>query len=108
ALDAVARVLPWIVLLLLAVGVYLARNRFRALVGAGLGLALAMVVLAAGLLVARGMLVGAVPARAAPATASGYDIVVAYLRLGLRAVLVLGLGWARGGYLAVGSGSAVR
>src|SRR4051795_13179686 len=30
-LDTVARVLPWIVLLLLAVGVYLARNRFRAL-----------------------------------------------------------------------------
>jgi hypothetical protein len=108
ALDAVARVLPWTVLLLLAVGVYLARNRFRALVGTGLGLALAMVVLAAGLLVARGMLVGAVPARAAPATASGYDIVVAYLRLGLRAVLVLGLVVALGGYLAGRSESAVR
>jgi hypothetical protein len=36
-LDTVARVLPWVVLLLLAVGEYLARNRFRALVGAGLG-----------------------------------------------------------------------
>ena len=75
-LDTVARVLPWIVLLLLAVGIYLARNRFRALVGAGLGLALSMVVLGAGLLVARSMLVGAVPPGAAPATASGFDIVI--------------------------------
>src|SRR5687768_5160624 len=59
-LDTVADVLPWVVLLLLAVGVYLARNRFRALVGTGLGIGLAMVVLGAGLLVARGLLVGAV------------------------------------------------
>jgi hypothetical protein len=74
-LDTVARVLPWIVLLLLAVGVYLARNRFRALVGTGLGIGLSMVVLGAGLLVARSLLIGAVPAAAAPATASGFDIV---------------------------------
>jgi hypothetical protein len=107
-LDTVARVLPWIVLLLLVVGVYLARNRFRALVGAGLGLGLAMVVLAAGLLVARSLLIGAVPAAAAPATASGFDIVVAYLRLGLRAVLVLGLVLALAGFLAGRSESAVR
>jgi hypothetical protein len=108
ALDKVARVLPWIVLLLFAVGVYLARNRFRALVGTGLGLALSMVVLAAAILVARGLLVGQVPAAAAPATASGFDIVVAYLRLGLRAVLVLGLVLALAGFLAGRSDTAVR
>src|SRR5687767_5374465 len=90
-LDTVAGVLPWVVLILLVAGVYLARNRFRALVGAGLGIGLSMVVLGAGLLVARGLLVGAVPARAAPATASGFDIIVTYLRLGLRTLLVLGL-----------------
>jgi len=99
-LDTVASVLPWIVLLLFAVGVYLARNRFRALVGTGLGIALAMVVLAAALLVARSVLVGEVPAAAAPATASGYDILVHYLRVGLRAVLVLGLVMAAAGFLA--------
>jgi len=108
ALDKVARVLPWVVLLLLAVGIYLARNRFRALVGVGLGLALSMVVLAAGLLIARGLLVGAVPARAAPATASGFDIAVTYLRYGLRVVLVLGLVLALAGYLAGRSENAVR
>jgi hypothetical protein len=108
ALDKVARVLPWMVLLLFAVGVYLARNRFRALVGTGLGLALSMVVLAAAILVARGLLVGQVPPAAAPATASGFDIVVAYLRLGLRAVLVLGLVLALAGFLAGRSDTAVR
>jgi hypothetical protein len=108
ALDTVAQVLPWVVLLLFAVGVYLARNRFRALVGTGLGLALSMVVLAAGILVARGLLVGEVPAAAAPATASGFDIVVTYLRLGLRALLVLGLVLALAGFLAGRSDTAVR
>jgi hypothetical protein len=107
-LNTVAGVLPWIVLGLLVVGVYLARDRFRAMVGAGLGLVLAMVVLAASLLVARSLLVDAVPAGAAPATASGFDIVVTYLRLGLRALLVLGLVIALAGYLAGRSDSAVR
>ena len=106
-LNTVANVLPWVVLILLAVGVYLARNRMRALVGAGLGVALSMVVLAAALLVARSLLVGEVPAAAAPATASGFDILVHYLRLGLRAVLVLGLVVAAAGFLAGRSESAV-
>jgi hypothetical protein len=107
-LNTVADVLPWVVLLLLAVGVYLARNRFRALVGTGLGIGLAMVVLGAGLLVARSLLIGAVPAAAAPATASGFDIIVTYLRLGLRTLLILGLVLALAGFLAGSSESAVR
>jgi hypothetical protein len=107
-LNSVADVLPWIVLGLLVVGVYLARNRFRAMVGAGLGVALSMVVLAAGLLVARSLLVGAVPPGAAPATGSGFDIVVTYLRYGLRALIVLGLVLALAGFLAGRSDSAVR
>jgi hypothetical protein len=107
-LNNVASVLPWIVLGLLVVGVYLARNRFRAMVGTGLGLVLSMVVLAAGLLVARSLLVGAVPDGAAPAAASGFDIVVTYLRLGLRALVVLGVVLAVAGFLAGRSDSAVR
>jgi hypothetical protein len=107
-MNTVAGVLPWLVLMFFAAGVYLARDRFRALVGVGLGLGLAMVVLAAGLLVARSLLVDAVPAAAAPATASGFDIVVTYLRLGLRALLVLGLVLALAGFLAGRSETAVR
>jgi hypothetical protein len=107
-LNTVAGVLPWLVLMFFVVGVYLARNRFRALVGVGLGVALSLVVLAAGLLVARSLLVGAVPAGAAPAAASGFDIVVTYLRAGLRALLVLGLVVALGGFLAGRSDTAVH
>jgi hypothetical protein len=107
-LNTVAGVLPWIALGLLIVGVYLARNRYRAMVGAGLGVVVSMVVLAAGLLVARSLLVGAVPPGAAPATGSGFDIVVTYLRLGLRALAVLGLVIALAGFLAGRSESAVR
>jgi hypothetical protein len=106
-LNTVAGVLPWLVLMFFAVGAYLARNRARALVGIGLGLGLSMVVLAAGLLVARSLLANAVPAAAAPATASGFDIVVTYLRLGLRAVLVLGLVLALAGFLTGRSETAV-
>ncbi|MGZ4566655.1 MAG: hypothetical protein ACXVFZ_07460 [Blastococcus sp.] len=107
-LDTVAGALPWVVLLMFAVGIYLARRRYRALVGTGLGVALSLVVLAIGLLIARSMLVNAVPARAAPATASGFDILVTYLRLGMRALLVLALVLAVAGFLAGGSDTAVR
>jgi len=107
-LNTVAGVLPWLVLMFFAVGVYLARNRFRALVGVGLGLALSMVVLAAGLLVARSLLVNGVPTAASPAAASGFDIVVTYLRVGLRTLLVLGLVLALAGFLAGRSETAVH
>jgi hypothetical protein len=90
----------------LAVGVYLARVRMRALVGAGLGVAVALVLLAAGLLVARGLLVGAVPAAGAPAAAAGFDIIVGSLRASGRAVLVLALVIALGAFLAGSSPTA--
>ena len=106
-LDSLATVLPWITLLVLAVGVYLARVRMRALVAASLGVASALVLLAAGLLVARGMLVGAVPATGAAAAAASFDIIVGFLRASGRAVLVLALVVALGAFLAGSSPSAV-
>jgi hypothetical protein len=107
ALDSLATVLPWITLLVLAVGVYLARVRMRALVAAGLGVALALVVLAAGLLVARGLLVGAVPATGAQAAAASFDIIMGSLRTSGRVVLVLALVVALGAFLAGSSASAI-
>ncbi|HEY6425406.1 MAG TPA: hypothetical protein VIY28_19620 [Pseudonocardiaceae bacterium] len=107
ALNTLATVLPWITLLLLAAGVYLARNRFRALVAAGLGSALALVVLAAGLLVARSILVSEVPPTAAVAAADSFDIIVRFLRDSGRALLVLGLVVALGAFLAGGSDTAI-
>ncbi|MDT7574647.1 MAG: hypothetical protein QOH17_980 [Pseudonocardiales bacterium] len=108
ALDSLATVLPWITLLVLAVGVYLARVRMRALVAAGLGVAAALVLLAAGLLIARGLLVGAVPAAGAPAAAASFDIIVGSLRASGRVVLVLALVVALGGFLAGSSASAIN
>ena len=107
ALGSLAGVLPWITLLLLAAGVFLARRRLRALVGVGLGVAVALVVLAAGLLVARSVLVGAVPPAGALAAASGFDIVVQSLRDSGRALLVLALVVALGAFLAGSSPTAV-
>ncbi len=107
ALDSLATVLPWITLLVLAVGIYLARVRMRALVAAGLGVALALVLLAAGLLVARGLLVAAVPPAGAPAAAASFDIIVGSLRTSGRVVLVLALVVALGAFLAGSSPTAV-
>ncbi|GAA0945996.1 hypothetical protein [Pseudonocardia zijingensis] len=107
ALGTFATVLPWIVLLLLAVGVYLAKARMRAVVAAGLGVALALLVLAAGLLVARSLFVGAVPPAGAPAAASAFDIIVSSLRTAGRSLLVLALVVALLAFLAGSSPTAV-
>jgi hypothetical protein len=63
-------------------------------------------VLAAGLLVARGLLVGAVPATGAAAAVASFDIIVGSLRASGRAVLVLALVVALGAFLAGSSPSA--
>ncbi|GAA1272069.1 hypothetical protein GCM10009609_39000 [Pseudonocardia aurantiaca] len=106
-LGSLATVLPWISLLLLAVGVYLARVRMRAVIGAALGVAVALVVLAAALLVVRGLLVSAVPQAGAPAAASAFDIIVRFLRDSGRALIVLALVVALGAFLAGSSATAV-
>ena len=107
ALHSLAAALPWIMVFLLAIGVFLARRRLRALVGAGLGLALAMLVLAVGLLIARSILIGAVPTGGASAAGSAFDIIVHFLRIGLRTVAVVGLVVALGAFLAGPSPTAV-
>lgn len=108
ALDRLATWLPWVLLLILALGVYLARDHRRALVATGLGVAASMVVLAGILAVVRTMLVDSVPGRSAPATAAGFDVVVRFLRDGGRTVLVLGLVVALGAFLAGPAVTAVR
>ncbi|NYJ04460.1 hypothetical protein [Petropleomorpha daqingensis] len=106
-LHSAAAWLPWIMLLLLATGIFLARRKLRALVGAGLGIALAMLVLAVGLFVARSILIGAVPTGGASAAGAAFDIIVHFLRIGLRTVAVVGLVVALGAFLAGPSPTAV-
>ena len=102
--------LPVITLILLVVGVYVARDHRRALVGAGLGVAVGMVVLALGLAVFRSIYLDAVPASVLPHDAAAvlYDTIVRFLRAGLRTILVLGLVVAAGAFLTGRSVTAVR
>jgi hypothetical protein len=102
--------LPVIALVLLGIGVYVAKDHRRALVGAALGVAVGMVVLALGLAVFRSVYLDAVPASVLPhdAAAVAYDTIVRFLRLGLRTVLVLALVVAAGAFLTGRSVTAVR
>ena len=107
-LDTAATWLPWVTLLLLAGGVLLAKNRRRGLLWVGVGAMIAMVVLAAALLVGRGLLVSSVPEQGSAAAAATYDILVRFLRIALRTVFVVGLVIALGAFLTGGSTAATK
>jgi hypothetical protein len=109
-LNTLGNWLPVVVLVLLGLGVYVARDHRRALVGAGLGVATAMLLLALGLTVFRSIYLDAVPAEVLPHDAAAvlYDTIVRFLRAGLRTVLVLGLVVAAGAFLTGQSVTAVR
>jgi hypothetical protein len=100
-LDRVARALPVIALLLLGAAVYVARGRRRALVAAGLAVAASMILLGATLNAFRPIYLDAIPADQLPhdAAASIYDTLVHFIRLNLRAVLVVFLAIAAGAWL---------
>jgi hypothetical protein len=102
--------LPLLPLVRLVLGMYLAKDHRRALVGAGLGVAVSMVVLALGLAVFRAVYLDAVPASVLPHDAAAvlYDTIVRFLRLGLRTVLVLALVVAAGAFLTGQSATAMR
>jgi len=102
--------LPLAALAFLATGVYIARNHRRALIGAGLGLSASMFVLAAGLLVARGIYLNSVPNSKLPADAAAalFDTLVRFIREGLRTLLVVGLVVAAAAFLTGPSVTAVR
>ena len=102
--------LPIITLVSLVIGVYVAKDHRRALIGAGLGIAVGMVVLALGLTVFRAIYLDAVPAAVLPHDAAAvlYDTIVRFLRLGLRTILVLALVVAAGAFLTGQSVTAVR
>jgi hypothetical protein len=108
-LNTLGNWLPVIALVLLGIGIYVAKDHRRALVGAGLGVATGMLLLALSLAIFRSIYLDAVPAAVLPhdAAAVAYDTIVAYLRLGLRAVLVLALVVAAGAFLSGPSTTAV-
>jgi hypothetical protein len=109
-LNAIGNWLPVIALILLAVGIYVAKDHRRALLGAGLGLAAGMLALGLGIALVRMLYLDALPlgVLTRDAAASFYDTLVRFLRLGLRTVLVFGLIVALAGFLTGRSITAVR
>jgi hypothetical protein len=102
--------LPIIAIVLLGIGVSVAKDHRRALVGAAVGVAVAMVGLGLSLAVFRTIYLDALPPQVLPHDAAAvlYDTIVAYLRLGLRTILVLALVVAGGAFLTGQSTTAVR
>ena len=103
-------VLPILALGLLAAGVFVARGRRRALIGASLGVAASMLVLGAGLLIFRGIYLNSVPPSVLPgdAAAAAFDAMVYFIKLGLRVVLVAGLVVAIGAFFTGPSRTAAQ
>jgi hypothetical protein len=103
-------VLPFLSIVLLAAGVYIARRRRRALLGAALGLSASMLVLGAALAIARGVYLNSVPQSTLPPDAAAvlFDTLVRFLKDGLRLLLVVGLVIAAGAFLTGPSRLAVQ
>jgi len=103
-------VLPILALVLLAAGVWVARGRRRALIWAALGLAASMLVLAIGLLIARSIYLNSVPPSVLPgdAAAAAFDAMVYFIKVGLRVVLAVGLVVAIGAFITGPSRAAIQ
>jgi hypothetical protein len=103
-------VLPVLALLLIGLGVYIARGHRRALVGAGLGFAAAMLVLGLGLTYFRSIYLNSVPSSLLPSDAAAalFDTLTRFIREALRTLLVVGLVVAAGAFLTGSSTTAVQ
>lgn len=112
ALDLAGTWMPVLTVVLAAAGVFLAYRRRRALIKTALGAALAALIVAIGLVVARHYYLDHLPAQVQSdaAAAAVFDHLLHFLRVTLRTVIVLGVVVALGAYF-VGPGrgaSAVR
>lgn len=106
--DRLGTWLPVVAIALIAAGVLVARSRRRALIGAGLGLAVAMLLLGAALAIARPVYINALPPEVDDAAAGAvFDQVVSLLRTTLRTVLAVGLAVALVAWLSGPSTQAV-
>jgi hypothetical protein len=108
AIDLLGTALVWFVLALLGLAVWLARDRPRTLMISGFVLALAAVILGAGINVGRGVYTAAAVGQVARPDAAVvvYDQVVSGLRLATRTTLALGLVVALVGLIAGRSAAA--
>jgi hypothetical protein len=103
-------VLPILSLLLIGLGIYIAPRHRRAVVGAGLGFAASMLVLAVALMIFRAAYLNTVPANvlSSDAAAAMFDTLVRFIREALRVLLVVGLIVALAGFFTGQSTTAVQ
>jgi hypothetical protein len=108
-LDTLGFWLPPVCVILVGSGVLLARNRRRAFLLAGLGVAVAMLVTGLGLTAARQVYLDSVPpdVLSGDAAASAYDTLVRFLRDAVRALGLVGLIVALMAFVAGPSRAAV-
>lgn len=107
-LQIIGNWLPVIAVLIAAAGVFLAVNRRRALIGAAIGVFLAMVLLGVVLAVFRAVYLDHLPAGAnSDAAGAVYDALVRFLRAGIRAVGALAVVTGLGAFLVGPSRPAV-
>ncbi|KUN55999.1 hypothetical protein AQJ43_06855 [Streptomyces avermitilis] len=107
-LEIIGNWLPVIAVLIGAVGVYLAVNRRRALIGIASGVFAAMLLLGVALTVARAIYLDHLPSGTSDAAAGAvYDALVKFLRASVRAVGALALLTAVGAFLSGPSRAAV-
>ncbi|MEY9861047.1 hypothetical protein ABH935_006685 [Catenulispora sp. GAS73] len=100
-LQIVGDWLPVFTVLIAAAGVFLARNRRRALIGAAIGFAAAMLVLGIALAVFRSFFLDQLPADVnAGAAGATYDALVRFLRISTRTVGTLAVLVALGAFLS--------
>jgi hypothetical protein len=105
ALDLAGTWLPVLTVVLAAAGVFVAHRRRRALIKTALGAALAALIIAIGLVVARHYYLDHLPpqVQSDAAAAAVFDHLLHFLRVTLRTVIVLGVVVALGAYF-VGPG----
>lgn len=108
AIDLLGTAMVWVVLALLAAAVWLARDRPRVVMVSGFVIALAGVILGAGINVGRGVYTAAAAGQVArpDAAVAVYDQVASGLRLATRTTLALGLVIALVGLVAGRSAAA--
>ncbi|WP_220040644.1 hypothetical protein [Streptomyces tateyamensis] len=107
-LEILGNWMPVIAVIVAAAGVYTAFNRRRALVGAAIGVAAAMLLLGVSLAVFRSYFIDHLPAESDPAAAGAvFDALVVFLRQAVRAVGALAVLVALGALLSGPSRAAV-
>ncbi|WP_042367274.1 hypothetical protein [Streptacidiphilus neutrinimicus] len=107
-LDVAGNWMPVIAVVVAAAGVYLARDRRRALIGAAVAVAVAMLVLGVSLAVFRGYFLDQLPPGVdAAAVGAVYDALAHFLRVTVRAVGVLAVLVALGAFFGGRSRAAI-